>query len=223
MAPKKDDWTWQEEAWLRKHYPDMTRFELAGPLGKTPDAVQKKATRMGLRKSAAFRSANPYRTERQRTEIAKTRFKPGHKTWNTGMKGLDMGGRSVDTRFKPGRLPHNHVPVGTIVPATDSRGQYTYLKIKIAEPKTWKFLHTLNWEAVNGPVPPGHVLIFRDGNRENCAVENLECITRGENSSRNRWKHWNDIPQPLKQAISLKNQLINTLREIKNDQALHSQ
>ena len=54
------------------------------------------------------------------------------------------------------------------------------MEIKIADPRTWKGKHKIIWEAANGPVPPGHVLIFADGNKLNVTLENLLLITRRE-------------------------------------------
>lgn len=36
------------------------------------------------------------------------------------------------------------------------------------------------WEAANGPVPPGHALIFADGNKQNITLENLILVTRAQ-------------------------------------------
>lgn len=45
-------------------------------------------------------------------------------------------------------------------------------------------VHRMNWEKENGPIPPGHVIRFKDGNTMNCAIENLECISRKEQAHR---------------------------------------
>jgi len=37
-------------------------------------------------------------------------------------------------------------------------------------------------------VPDGHMIIFRDGNKMNTALENLMLVTRGENAVMNRRK-----------------------------------
>jgi hypothetical protein len=60
-------------------------------------------------------------------------------------------------------------------------------------------------------IPEGHALLFKDKNRNNCAIENLELVTRAELSRRNCvWHTW---PLELKQVIRLNNKLI---KEIKN-------
>lgn len=54
------------------------------------------------------------------------RFQKGHKAWNKGMKGLQIGG--VETRFAKGHKPRNHKPVGTVVIRTDG---YMQTKLQI--------------------------------------------------------------------------------------------
>jgi hypothetical protein len=41
-------------------------------------------------------------------------------------------------------------------------------------------LHHAVWIRKNGPIPPGHNLLFRDGNRRNCALGNLRCLPIAE-------------------------------------------
>lgn len=38
------------------------------------------------------------------------------------------------------------------------------------------YLHKLVWQRANGPVPNGFQLHFKDGNKENCHIENLELV-----------------------------------------------
>ena len=38
----------------------------------------------------------------------------------------------------------------------------------------------LNWEAVHGPVPKGHVVILKDGDKTNLDVSNLLLVSRAE-------------------------------------------
>jgi len=99
------------------------------------------------------------------------RFEPGNVPFNTGKKGVN--GRSTTT-FKKGHRPHNWVPVGS------ERDNTGIIEIKIGEPHQWRSKHVLLWEGSNGPVPPGHVVIFADGDRRNFAAENLMLVSRAE-------------------------------------------
>jgi hypothetical protein len=42
------------------------------------------------------------------------------------------------------------------------------------------FLQRLVWIEHRGPIPPGHQVMFRDGDRRNCAIKNLYCVSRVE-------------------------------------------
>lgn len=101
-------------------------------------------------------------------------FEKGHAPYNKGKKRGSFPGMEK-TQFKKGHIPHNHRPVGSI--RKDCEG---YVSKKVAEPNKWRMLHVLNWEAAHGPVPPGHALIFKDGDRSNCELDNLLLVTRAE-------------------------------------------
>lgn len=62
------------------------------------------------------------------------------------------------------------VKVGKGVPGADRYG--------------WKPKHIILWEKYKGKIPEGHKLIFIDGNRENCTIENLTLVTKSQASTR---------------------------------------
>lgn len=102
-----------------------------------------------------------------------TQFSKGHIPWSKGMKGVNFGGKK--TQFRQGQKPWNYKPVGSERINVDG-----YTEIKIADPSKWRFKHVVIWEAANGPVPKGHVLIFADRNQQNIALENLLLVSRSE-------------------------------------------
>ncbi|HHT84846.1 MAG TPA: HNH endonuclease [Firmicutes bacterium] len=108
---------------------------------------------------------------------ARNCFKKGHVPWNKGLKGVNFGGQK--TQFKPGHKPHNWVPVGSERVNADG-----YMEVKIQDgklQKNWKGKHVLIWEQHNSqPVPPGHAVIFGDGNRRNFDPENLILVSRAQ-------------------------------------------
>lgn len=112
-------------------------------------------------------------------------FEKGHVPANKGRKGYAAPG-SEKGWFQKGGQPWDTAPVGTILKKSDG-----YLWKKIADQPgnwrhNWKQLHLILWEEARGLVPDGCIVIFKDGNRENCTLENLTLITRKENAVMNK-------------------------------------
>jgi hypothetical protein len=223
---RRQPWTAAEEAFLRQQYPDQRTEKLARTLGRPRYAVYNKAATLGLRKSQAFydspESGIPRKGETQ-PGTEQYQFKKGHVPANKGLRrpGYHRG-RMKETQFKKGQRPHTWHPVGTIL--ADAEG---YLRIKVRErrqgdgsgwdPKVWPIYHRYIWEQHNGPIPPKHIISFKDGDRGNCAIENLECISMADNARRNSM--WANYPRELALAIQLKGRLKRRLKraEKQND------
>lgn len=106
------------------------------------------------------------------------RFEKGHVPFNKGIKmSPEQYEKSRPTMFKKGHVPKNHKPVGSERINVDG-----YIEIKVEEPDEWKLKHRVIWESINGPIPSGGVIIFRDGNKTNTRPDNLLMITRGINA-----------------------------------------
>lgn len=118
------------------------------------------------------------------------RFKKGHvphtkgKKWDEYMP-AESQARSRMTTYKNGHVSDNWEPVGTISRTTDG-----YLIKKVSnegiQRERWKFLHRLIWEEAHGPIPPGTLITFKDGNKENCELENLMAVDQAENGYLNK-------------------------------------
>jgi hypothetical protein len=138
-------------------------------------------------------------------------FKKGLQPWNTGKKGYVAGGRSSETRFKPGHQRNDTQPVGAI----RSDRKDGYLMIKVEMPNKWKLLHVVEWEKHNGPIPKGHRLWFKDNDRTNWNIDNLMLITRAQGAVINK-QGFGAVPAEFKQAavtladISMKRRALTT-------------
>lgn len=68
-------------------------------------------------------------------------------------------------------------------------------------------LHRVIWVEHHGAIPQGHQIMFRDGDRKNCAIENLFCKSRQEASlgrkSGNAWtKFYRGLgPRPVRTPV----------------------
>lgn len=113
------------------------------------------------------------------------RFEKGHVPANKGRKGYVAPGAEKGW-FQNGGQPWNTMPVGTILKKQDG---YLYKKINDRPGDwrhNWKQLHLILWEEAHGPIPKGCLVIFKDGDRQNCVLENLTLITQAENAVMNK-------------------------------------
>jgi hypothetical protein len=186
-------WTLSEIEILRRRYADEPTTRIARDLRRSVKKIYSKAAQLGLKKSAAYlASPDACRLRRGDGVGVAYRFRKGHVPANLGAKGICYPG-CVPTQFKPGnrsgRAAERHQPVGTTRISKDG-----YIQIKINDDmplhKRWRGLHIVQWEAINGPLPASHALVFRDGNKQNTALENLELITRAELMTRNSYHRY---------------------------------
>jgi hypothetical protein len=87
--------------------------------------------------------------------------------------------------------------VGDVVKREDG-----YLHRKVGDGELVKEHHYV-WEQANGPVPKGYMLIFKDGDRTNCELENLALVSRAENVYLTRKKMRFTDPQLTESAVNL--------------------
>ena len=162
---KRRTWlTWEVE-FLRRVYADHHTHAIAAVLRMDPKRVTSKAQNLGLHKSHEL-VAHMAREAMRRPDhgVRAHSFAPGHVPWNKGTRFV-AGGRSAETRFRPGNHPHTWVPVGTLRIHQGKNGG-TGLQRKVADdagPKTarWKPVARIVWEDAQGPVPPDHIVVFR--------------------------------------------------------------
>lgn len=217
-------WTQHDLGRLRKLYPDNPTEVVASMLGRSLPAVYGTAQKLGISKSAEMRLALGFQKGRQYG--VEYQFKKGQVPSNKGLRRPGWApGRMRETQFRKGArsgiAARNLRPVGTVLSDTDG-----YLRIKVREAvhgveatgfgntKVWPLLQRHVWERANGPVPPSHVIVFRDRDRSNCKIENLECISRADLAYRNRM--WGRLPRDLAEAIQLNGVLKRKLRSLAN-------
>ncbi len=129
------------------------------------------------------------------------RFQKGCVSRNKG-KHMETKGRMAETQFKKGQMPYNEKPIG--YETVDCEG---YVRVKVkggAQSKAnenFKHKHVAVWEAANGPVPPGSMIIFLDGNKLNCELSNLAIITNREHAYLNKKGFRFSDPEKTKVAI----------------------
>ncbi len=156
--------TTKQEEWLRVEYKKSDRKTCLNALNK------KFGHNLSLAQLISY-------TKRYKIHSGRTgHFPPGHKLC-VGRKGKKNRGS-----FKKGNIPANRKKM---MSERISKDGYVYIKIDEKNPHTGyrgRFVekHRYFWEQVHGPVPAHMVLVFRDGNKQNCNLDNLLLVTRSE-------------------------------------------
>jgi len=141
------------------------------------------------------------------------RFKPGNVPHNKGKKGWQAGGRSAETRFKPGnrtgKAARLYQPIGT---ERITKEGYLQRKVNDDMPlqRRWKMVHRIVWEEHNGPVPDGHVVTFINGDKLDVRIENLKLMKRSDNMKRNSISQ---LPPELAEVCRIKSVLTRKINQ----------
>lgn len=202
-------WAEADRQLMREFYPNTPAWILAQVLNRSTNSIHSQAELLGLKKEPGWVDnplSNSTRVDPGRGLAG--RFQKGHQTWNKGLKGWTAPG-SERTQFKKGQL-HGRAaqlvePVGSY--RLDPSG---ILQRKIGTKSgpghlRWRSVHELVWIEAHGPVPAGHVVVFKEGQRtnklEDITLDRIECIDRAELMHRN--SHHNRYPKEISRLIQL--------------------
>lgn len=200
---KRRKLTPSQEKFLIENYPFRYAKDIAVDLGMTLSAVYNYASSLGLHKDPEFRRMELIRqTERLKNSSHRNRFKKGHTPVNKGQKmSNEMYEKIKGTMFKKGQKSHNWRPDGSERIDVDG---YVMFKVN----GKFHLKHKYIWEQANGPMPKGHAIVFKDGNRMNVTIENLECISRQDLMLRNTiYQYPSEIVGVIKVLANLKKKI----------------
>lgn len=215
-APRRA-WSDFELEVMRMHYPRTLNADLAELFSRTSHSVYHRAGILGLHKDpqwvadvARERSLRPDHKGRE------LRFKKGNVPWCAGTKGVvGVHENSRKTQFKARRPEEsrNYIPIGGHRVNNDG---YLDRKIRDDGPPQNRFerVHRLVWIEANGPIPDGHIVVFRDGRRssvlEEITADRLECITNAEHLRR---RSIHRLPPELAAVARLRGRLTRAIHE----------
>jgi len=181
-------WTPERIALLRARYPVCDTAEVAAALGCTERAVRIKACELKVKK---------------RAEAKRVWTRGGHP--NCKGFGRDPG------EWNRGKPSPKRAPIGTEF--VSNRGE-VYVKVALTGQKNvdWRRKSHVVWERHNPPLAPGQVLSFVDGNRLNCAIENLALSTKGQIMQKNSI---HSLPRVIADLYRAKGRIVRAARRIK--------
>lgn len=176
-------WTPDKVEWLRGFVPGHSIHEIRAGFeaeyGFLPTVSQIKNAKRSFNTKSG--------TTGGRFEKGNTPHNKG-KTWDEFMS-EEGKQRSLATCYKKGSMPHNAKQVGDERVDTDG---YTFVKV-VDRPSrqdcndNWVSKQRLIWEKEHGPIPPGCMVIFLDGDRTNFSPDNLAIETQAEHAVIARW------------------------------------
>lgn len=110
----------------------------------------------------------------------------GVEVWaKTHAKGMHL---SPGSEFRKGHKPANKMCIGAVTIRPDKEG-HDRAWVKVSEPNGWRPRAIVVWEAIHGPLPPGHIVHHRDRDSLNDQIDNLAGMTRGQHANEHREEH----------------------------------
>lgn len=228
-AEPRKRWTPAEDEILRQRVPNEPTHVVAAAIGRSLSSTFQRARTLGVKKSAEY-LASPASGRTNGRQGIGTRFAKGQVPANKGLRRPGWGpGRMKATQFKKGamagRAQKLWKPVGSERISKDgylerkvSDESFSHLDPKEANrlrARRWRAVHLIVWEEANGPLPKGYAVCFRDGDKRNIALDNLELVKRGDLMSRNTI---HNLPPELKQTVQLLGRVNRAIRKReKND------
>lgn len=228
-AEPRKPWTPAEDEILRQRVPNEPTHVVAAAIGRSTSSTFARAHKLGVTKSAEY-LASPAAGRTNGRQGIGTRFVKGQVPPNKGLRRPGWApGRMATTQFKKGSLSgraqallkpvgseriskdgylerktHNDIPQGA------TRAEANRLR-----QRRWRAVHLIVWEDANGPLPKGYAVCFRDGNKRNIVLDNLELVKRGDLMGRNTI---HNLPPELKQTVQLLGRVNRAIRKReKND------
>ena len=207
----KGKWTQEEIDILSRLYPNHYAREIAGILGRGISSIHCKAQALGIESSREKNQRAGYEASKSPASIA-ARFQNGSVPLNKGKKvSPEIYAKMQPTMFKKGQTPVNHRDVGSERVNVDG-----YIEIKVAEPNRWRLKHRVIWEQVNGVIPKGFNVQFKNHNSQDCRIENLYLISKAEQMAKEN-SFWAKYPKEIQEIIHLKGVVNRAIHKVEKN------
>lgn len=199
---KRVQYTPEQIEAIRTRYPHERTNNIARDLGLTVNNVYQRAAALGLCKTPEYlASPDACRLKRDSSCGELYRYTKGHIPANKGTRRPGWSaGRMVDTQFKKGQKPHSWRPIGT-----ERLSKEGYLQVKLRETGVSRHdyvaVHQLVWELHRGAIPAKHHVAFKDGDKTNITIENLELVSFADMMKRNTLHNY---PKEIASVIQLR-------------------
>jgi hypothetical protein len=207
--------TAEEDNFLRENYLTLTGPKLALKLGRAEGSVYGRIKLLGLILPDLIKQERQkITTENLRTEGVFSRFPKGHIPANKGKKmSPDLYEKVKATMLKKGNIPPNTKYNGCLSIRGDSKkGEYVFIRLSKCK---WELLHRVVWEKHYGLIPKGFNVIFKDKDRFNFKINNLQLVSNRELMKLNSFLKF---PEDVRDLIRAKSVLTRQINKILNNE-----
>lgn len=191
-------WTAEKDQFLRDNYLSMPVKTMSVALGFSQSVAFSRMKKLGIVVPDAIKK------ERRMAGLNKGRG------WNKDKKQAEymtseMIAKTAKTRYKKGNIPHNTLNDGDLSLRSDG---YVWIRIKLG---VWELLHRVIYSNHHQTkLTTQDNIIFKDGNRSNFDINNLEKINNAQLMERNTFIKY---PADLRAAIKALNKLKSKLKQ----------
>lgn len=197
---QRKEFTPEQDDFIKKNIETLSVKAIANHIKRCPNRVRARCYEFGFKELMKQKALN-------------SRFEKGHLPLNKGVRMSDeLREKLKHTFFQKGRLPHNTKSDGEISFRKDKRG--VIIPHYRVSTSLWIPLKNKIWQDHHGEIPKGHLIILKDGDNLNTAIENLECISMADNMRRNTIHRY---PDDLKTDILKLRSLNRTLKKVKKN------
>ena len=171
MCIRDREFTLEQDNFIKQNIEKLSVKAIANHIKRCPNRVRNRCYEFGYKELLEQKSIN-------------SRFPKGHAPLNKGVRMSEETREKVSkTFFQKGHLPHNTRNDGDISFRQDKRGVVIpHCRIEMG---VWIPLKNKIWIDHHGEIPKGYLIVLKDGDNLNTAIENLECISKAENMKRN--------------------------------------
>lgn len=204
--------TVEDDAYLIENFSNKSNKELAEYLKASVSGISQRGSQLGLRKSEELIKQLGHNLCIHPASIA-SRIKKGNIPPNKGLKMEDFMNPETLEKFTANQFKKGHKPHNTKYDGCERIDVDGYVWVRISE-KNWVQKHRLVWIEHFGQIPPGTNIQFLDGNRQNCAIENLYAISREEQMKENSILNY---PPEIQTTFKLMGKINKIIKDQENE------
>jgi hypothetical protein len=202
---------------LKRDFPSTSNIDLANRFGCSIYTIENAGSRHNLKKNMKLIRKTARKNFTADHPARKFLFRKGNVPSNKGKKQAEYMTPEAIERTKATRFSKGNRPVTCKKVGYERISKDGYIQIKVGEGRRqFKLKHRVIWAQHQGSIPDGYNVQFKDGNPQNCHIENLYLISRSEQMKNENSFHAR-YPEEVQKLIQLKGALKRQINKINKE------